>query len=375
VAKILILSTCDVTELDHGGKIDLFGILNFLKELKHETLLIAIDRRNQDTSDGITSKRISYLRYIFSFSKYPYMAYSRKINEKQLQAIHEFAPEILILMTEFMLPAYLQIRHIEFKKIILRRANNEYLYLRSLLSIRNPILSIYRIIELLKMSFLQDNMMKENIDLTLDIAKTEYPAPAKIIVSGPINSKNRKPKLNFIESIYDFGYIGNLSLTNARDGVNWFLDSIVPRIRQIHPEIRILIAGRSPSNSLKRKCKKKGIILIANPYQVANIYSQIKIFVNPVFKGSGINMKLITPIENRIPIVTTSFGSRGFPEIDEVYGTADSIEDFSQNCLKVFNNFDEYSTRASQILVAYKKRESSMYELIKSELDKDSLKK
>jgi hypothetical protein len=369
MAKILILSPCDTTNLNHGGKIDLLGILNFLKEIRHETFLVAIDRSNQVTSEGISAKRLGYYKYLFSFSQYPYIAYSRKISKTQLRAIREFEPEIIILMSEFMLPAYLQLRDMKFTKVVLRRVNNEYLYLRSLLSIRNPVLSLYRTIELLKMNHLQKSIMKQQIDLTLDIAATELPAPSKIIVSGPLNSKQSKTNKNPEKEIYDFGYIGNLALPNARHGINWFLDSVVPKILVNQPQTRILIAGKSPSSSLKKKCKRNGIIILANPAEVDHLYMQIKIFVNPVFKGSGINMKLITPIEFKKPIVTTSFGSRGFPEIDQIYGVGDTVDSFTRSCLKIFNNYDESVINADKVLIAYKTRVDKVYEFIKSELN------
>lgn len=258
MTKILILSPCDTTNLNHGGKIDLLGIINFLKELGNDTFLVAIDRSNEVNSDGISAKRIGYIQYLLSFSKFPYLAYSRKINETQQKAIREFEPDVLILMTDFMLPAYLQLRDLRFRKVILRRDNNEFLYLRSLLSIRNPILSFYRTLELLKMGNLQKAIMNQHIDLTLDIATTDLPAPSKIIVTGPLNSKQARQNAIPNRDFYDFGYIGNLSLPNATHGVEWFIDLVVPRIHRIRPEARILIAGKSPSKALIKKVKIMG---------------------------------------------------------------------------------------------------------------------
>jgi len=368
MAKILILSPCDTTDLNHGGKVDLVGLINFLKDLKHETFLIAIDRTDQHNAEGITAKRIGYHRYLFSFSKYPYLAYSRKVSEKQLKAIRMFDPDIVILMTDFMLPAYLQLRDMKFRKVILRRANNEYLYLRSLLSIRNPILSLYRTLELLKVGYLQKRIMREQIDLILDIAPTELPAPNKIIVSGPLASKQSRSYNIPGEDFYDFGYIGNLSLPNARHGINWFIDSVVPKIRQSRPEARILIAGKSPDKTLVKKCQRKQIEIVINPDKAEDLHSKIKIFLNPVFKGSGVNMKLITPIELKKPIVTTSFGSRGFPEIDDIYGVGDTVETFAGKCLEMLDNYEEYALHAEQVLAVYDTRVTRIHQLVKSEI-------
>jgi hypothetical protein len=373
MARILILSPCDTTNLNHGGKVDLLGIMNFLKELGHDTFLIAVDRSNQVHSEGISAKRSGYFQYLLSFSKFPYLAYSRRINKAQQNAIREFKPEVLLLMTDFMLPAYLQLRDLRFRKVILRRANNEYLYLRSLLSIRNPILSLYRTLELLKMGNLQKAIMNQQIDLTLDIATTDLPAPSKIIVTGPLNSKQARQDAITSIDFYDFGYIGNLSLPNATHGVEWFIDLVVPRIQRIRPDARILVAGKSPSKALIKKCENYGVSIIANPDQVTDLYSKLKIFVNPVFKGSGVNMKLMTPIEQETPIVTTSFGSRGYPEIDEIYGVGDTVETFTNKCLETILNYEEYRIHARQVLDSHDNRVRRVHDLVKSEINLENL--
>ena len=369
MAKILILSPYDMTDLSHGGKVDLQGLLNFVKELKHETFLIAIDRNIQFSSEGISAKRLSYARYLFSFSKYPYLAYSRKITKTQMHAIKVFDPDIVILITEFMIPSYLQLQYMEFKKVVLRRANNEFVYLQSLLSIRNPLLSIYRLNELLKMYYLQRNTMKAKIDLTLDIAKNELPAPGKIIVSGSLNSKQPGTHPSSGDEVYDFGYIGNLDLPNSRHGINWFVNSVVPKIQLDLPDARILIAGKSPSSSLIKKCQDQGILIIANPIDVTDLNKSIKVFVNPVFRGSGINMKLVTPINLKKPIASTTFGSRGFPEIVDFYGTGDEPDTFKDICLKLLSNYKETLVSAAQVYGAFEARMDKVNRLIKSELN------
>lgn len=365
----MILSPYDTTELNHGGKVDLSGIINFLKELEHEILLIAIDRNDDVTKEGITSKRKKYWRYIFSFSKYPYMAYSRQINQHQKKAIYRFNPDIVFIMTEFMLPAYLQLKNLSHHKTILRRANNEKLYLKSLLSFTNPFLSIYRLLEITKMNFLQEVIMKTRINLTIDIAPTGVPAPSQIVISGPINSRKKEYSEFRRQEQYDFGYIGSLNLPNAKQGITWFIESVVPEIQSRLPGVRIMIAGKNPGYSLKKKCKKSGILLFANPADVTHLNEEIKVFVNPVFKGSGVNMKLLTPIKLKKPIVSTFFGARGFPEIDNEFGTANDSASFAKLCLKIHRDPINSQFHANQVLDAYNNRINHIYKLIEAELN------
>lgn len=137
---------------------------------------------------------------------------------------------------------------------------------------------------------------------------------------------------------YDVVYLGNLNTPNNVQGIAWFVNHVLPKLTERLPDIRICIAGSRPSTTVKSLCARfpRNIEMIADPKNASDIYSSGKVLINPVLRGSGVNIKSIEMLQIFRPIVTTQQGVQGMP--DEVKGCfliADSAEQFVDLLLNV----------------------------------------
>ncbi|MFZ4857096.1 MAG: glycosyltransferase [Desulfuromonadaceae bacterium] len=127
---------------------------------------------------------------------------------------------------------------------------------------------------------------------------------------------------------YDVAFLGNLKSPNNVEGVRWFLTKVLPKLVERRPDIRIAIGGSNPEATVKNLCAmSKNVYLVENPESSLAFYASASVLINPIFKGSGVNIKSIEMLFTDKTIITTKLGTRGLPDdVKEYFCIADSAE-------------------------------------------------
>lgn len=111
-------------------------------------------------------------------------------------------------------------------------------------------------------------------------------------------------------SVYDIDvlYVGNLHTPNNVFGLKWFAREIVPLLKGL----RLVIAGSKPTSEIYGALNRaNNVQVIANPKEVLPLYRRARVLVNPVWHGSGLNIKMVEALATGKPVVSTSVGTRG----------------------------------------------------------------
>jgi hypothetical protein len=140
-----------------------------------------------------------------------------------------------------------------------------------------------------------------------------------------------RPSIPWKERAYDVLFLGNLHTPSNCFGVEWFLSEVVPRLERRTPSLRICIAGSAPSPRIRTLLLRPPSITtqfdVSDP---AKLLSSARVLINPVFAGSGVNVKSAEMLFFDSPIVTTRVGVRGFPDwIKDCFLTAESASTFA----------------------------------------------
>jgi hypothetical protein len=139
---------------------------------------------------------------------------------------------------------------------------------------------------------------------------------------------------------YDVGYLGNLFMPNNVNGLVWFLKEVVPAIRSTSPAARIFIAGSKPVQELVDLAKSAGVEIFANPPDIVPVLRNAKVLVNPVFAGSGVNVKSVEMLFTPGQLVATPIGLGGLPEqVKKCFWQAENAQDFARLVLTAVDNF------------------------------------
>jgi len=137
---------------------------------------------------------------------------------------------------------------------------------------------------------------------------------------------------------HDVGYVGNLYSPNNVEGVCWFLAEVVPRLRAQHPGLTAFVAGSKPTAAVLDAARQQGVDIIANPPDMAPIIRSAKVLVNPVFAGSGVNIKAVEMLFSPAALVSTSVGLGGLPaDVRDQFSCADQPEAFAHAILQHLN--------------------------------------
>jgi len=127
---------------------------------------------------------------------------------------------------------------------------------------------------------------------------------------------------------YDVAFLGNLNTPNNVEGVKWLLTDVLPKLRERQPDIKIAIGGSNPSDSVKSLCAmSENVFLVENPESAFAFYESASVLVNPIFKGSGVNIKSVEMLFTDKTIITSKIGTRGLPdEVKEYFCIADTAD-------------------------------------------------
>jgi len=111
-------------------------------------------------------------------------------------------------------------------------------------------------------------------------------------------------------------FIGTLSYYPNIDGVQYFIQEILPLIWKKEPSVQFWIAGAEPPQSLLDLAIDKRIRVIANPKDMTAVARQCCMTVVPLRIGSGTRIKILHGMAMGLPIVTTSLGCEGIAVTD-----------------------------------------------------------
>lgn len=129
---------------------------------------------------------------------------------------------------------------------------------------------------------------------------------------------------------FDVAYVGNLYAPNNVEGVLWFLCEVLPLLRAQRPELSLLIVGSRPIPEVLAAAAQGGATVVASPDDVVPHLRNARVLVNPVFAGSGVNIKSVEMLFTPAALVSTSTGLQGLPaHVCAEFAKADSAQAFA----------------------------------------------
>lgn len=109
---------------------------------------------------------------------------------------------------------------------------------------------------------------------------------------------------NLTETI-DIGFMGNGNWWPNRQGLNWFLQNVLPNTKN---RIKLHIFGEDYPNF---PADENGIVYHGFVPDIQEVWSNIDLMICPIFVGGGVNIKFVEAIYNGVPVLASSFSKRG----------------------------------------------------------------
>jgi glycosyltransferase involved in cell wall biosynthesis len=143
-------------------------------------------------------------------------------------------------------------------------------------------------------------------------------------------------------------FVGSMDWLPNIDGMRWFCEDILPRIRAQRPDCRLSIVGRSPTREMQRLAERDPLIEVTGTVpDVRPWLWKAALSIVPLRIGGGTRMKIYEAMAAKTPVVSTAIGAEGLdvnPALD--IAIADDAGSFARACLDLMASENRRTAQA-----------------------------
>lgn len=141
----------------------------------------------------------------------------------------------------------------------------------------------------------------------------------------------------------DLAFIGSMDWMPNVDGILWFVDEVLPRIRKKLPQCSVAVVGRKPAREVTKLAERdRGIRITGTVEDVRPWLWGSKVAVVPLRIGGGTRLKIYEAMAARTPVVSTTIGAEGLGvSPGENILIADAPDALADACIRLISDADE----------------------------------
>lgn len=367
MSKILFLTSRFPFPLTKGDKLRVFYQIKYLSAT-HDIYLIAIDDHSipQDHVEelrpyckGIYVLNIPLYKRIFSLIVSPFIHlplqvaffYNPEVHKKIDQLIDQVKPDFihchLIRTTEYARHQAKYRRSLDFMdafgKGMERREKNEH----------NPFKRMFFSFEK-RMLYSYEKRVFDFIDKFCIIsAQDRQSIPSArsgqiSIVPNGVDLDQFYPREE--NKTYDILFMGNMAYPPNIKAVLFLTNEILPLIRKVKPEIKLLIAGIDPPGNI-RQLQSMNIDVIENFDHISDSIAISRIMIAPMLISIGLQNKILQAMAMKVPCIVSklannAIGAKNKIEIIE----ADKPGDFADSVIELLSDEKKASELANNAI-------------------------
>lgn len=106
-------------------------------------------------------------------------------------------------------------------------------------------------------------------------------------------------------------FTGQMDYRPNIEGVTWFVETILPHIRIVHPDARFVIVGRNPTDAVKALGKQPGVTVTGSVADVRGWLAAAAVVVAPLKLARGIQNKVLEGMAMARPVVASAAAAQG----------------------------------------------------------------
>jgi glycosyltransferase involved in cell wall biosynthesis len=110
-------------------------------------------------------------------------------------------------------------------------------------------------------------------------------------------------------------FIGGFKHAPNVDAARWFVDEVLPLVRQTAPEIECLLVGSDMTRELRRNLAGPGVTVLGRVENLDEVFERVRLTVAPLRFGAGLKDKVLRSLAAGLPCVGTAEAFRGMAEL------------------------------------------------------------
>ena len=128
--------------------------------------------------------------------------------------------------------------------------------------------------------------------------------PPYILPAPPLDRPGPDAERNALIFVGGYNHLPNV------DAAVWLVQEIMPLVWATLPDVRLLLVGNAPPPAVENLASRRVIVTGFVP-DVAPLYAQARLSVNPLRYGAGVKGKIVASLQEGVPVVTTAVGNEG----------------------------------------------------------------
>jgi sugar transferase (PEP-CTERM/EpsH1 system associated) len=186
-------------------------------------------------------------------------------------------------------------------------------------------------------------------DRVLTVSETDRDAVAGFLDTGKITVIPTGVDVDYFqpmsveETANSLVFTGSMDWLPNEDAILYFVDAILPLIKQQCPEVSLEVVGRSPSRKLQALAEReKGVRFTGWVEDIRPFVARGSICIVPLRIGGGTRLKIFEAMAMSKAVVSTSVGAEGLPvQAGENILLADTPGDFADSVVSLLRDPEE----------------------------------
>lgn len=284
-------------------------------------------------------------RTLFTGDSYNIQRFVSPDFERLLSAIlRENDFDIVQLEGLYLLPYLLSVRKFSKAKIVLRAHNIEHLIWERNSKIAKPGAKKWYLQTLAARMKEFEIYHLNSCDALVPISDVDAARFVELGCKLPIHTSQVGMNLNGetdeteeVTANASICYIGSMDWLPNREGIEWFLDKVWPKVQSQFPELKFFVAGRNFPSDFPDKVYKN-VEMVGEVENSRAFIRSKSIMIVPLFSGSGIRVKILEAMAEGRTVISTTIGVEGIGAVNEehilIADDADSFARQIKRCLK-----------------------------------------
>jgi GT2 family glycosyltransferase len=142
-------------------------------------------------------------------------------------------------------------------------------------------------------------------------------------------------------------FVGNFTHRPNTDGVRFFVEEVLPLVRESLPGVELLVVGADAPKEFAAR-ESEGVRVLGYVPDVDPLFARARVFVAPLRFGAGAKGKIGEALAYALPVVTTAVGAEGMNMRDgEEVLIADSAAEFARAVVRLYTDAELWRRVAS----------------------------
>jgi sugar transferase (PEP-CTERM/EpsH1 system associated) len=379
VLKILWVKVGGLVPLDTGGKIRSYHILRELSRRHDVTFFTSYAEHSDDIHGDLDQIFARVIRYPMRlprsrsfghlthyargfFSKQPHQLVRHQCSQVIFGLRHLLEKEKFdVVVCDFLAAAGMIPWHIQIPKVLFTHNVETLVWKRQFAVARNLLWKAVCWREYCTTA-LAERRYLNLADHVLTVSDTDRDLFAHIIDPAKITVIPTGVDLDFYQAAAGeeqpntLVFTGSMDYMPNEDGICYFVEQILPRVRFHYPNVALLVVGRRPSPRLLKLAKMTPGVEVTGAVQDIRPYMQRgSVYVVPLRIGSGTRLKIFEAMAMGKAVISTSVGAEGLPVRSEqdilIADTPDAFADAVVRLLADRNLRSELGRAARELVV------------------------